>query len=610
MLEIHNLTLNLAQRTGDQALLNQVSFNVPCGHLLAIVGPSGCGKTTLLKTIAGLKEQSSGEIIWQERNLVHEQDFHPSELGYVPQFGVAHELLTVHECVLSAVRLRTCQESDERAHVKVAEILHQTGLNPLSDRPFKVLSGGQKRRLALSLELVTDPILLLCDEVTSGLDPKSEREITQLLHDLARGHADRIVINVTHSLANLSLYDTVLVMHEGHVVYHGPPKALNHYFSVESAEDIYPRLARRTAERWAESWNRHRDAYYRTYELTQFEVENPAPKEGSKLKLPTPENPDEEIFKENADLQDLVPSTLNGDLKRQPYLPITQELPSMLAQTKELLSRRWKIFKRDRGQLWLHLLMLFGFPLLVLIFGFEGIPQVRAISQYQEQNILLDLRQQIVHKDSLMKAGGLISGLVLMQVVLVTLMASNHSAREIAAERDILEREKLGGLRCSSYVLSKVLFLGVFVLTQAIWMGLFVNMFTPGIPGALMTKLLMLIMASAAMTFVCLGISAMMRSPEKATILSIYLVGFQLPLSGAVLALPKTFEPLIQPLIAAYWSWSGTLNSMKSSTLYDAVRVVTNTHLSDPLIATFVLSIHVILGLILTYVGTKRSQWD
>ncbi len=110
---------------------------------------------------------------------------------------------------------------------------------------MKVLSGGQRRRLGLALELVTDPALLLCDEVTSGLDPKSEREITQLLHDLARQSDGRIVISVTHSLANLSLYDSILVLHEGRVIYHGPPRALTHYFSIEKTEDVYPELARR-----------------------------------------------------------------------------------------------------------------------------------------------------------------------------------------------------------------------------------------------------------------------------------------------------------------------------------------------------------------------------
>ncbi|WP_050028858.1 ATP-binding cassette domain-containing protein [Verrucomicrobium sp. BvORR034] len=647
MLELRNISLTLERDGESQALLDDVTFSVPTGHLLAIVGPSGCGKTTLLKTIAGLKEEDNGEIRWQGRNLAEDGDLHPSELGYVPQFSIAHDLLTVEECVASAVALRTRQADHESAWAVVEQVMKQTGLTNLSDRQVKVLSGGQKRRLGLALELVTNPNLLLCDEVTSGLDPKSEREITQLLHDLARQNDKRIVINVTHSLTNLSLFDTVLVLHEGRVVYHGPPRALNHYFSVEQAEDIYPKLARRSAERWGDSWARHRDSYYKAYKLAPAEevpfadakiVEN---REPDRIKLPSakaltdedesdlkqPKDSDKDSASKEPEEEDSwAKHKKNRDKKKAAEeeehkkhhkrhehdveVDAPHRLPGVFAQTRELLRRRWTIFRRDRSQMWLHAAMLFGFPLLVVIFGFEGVPQVRQMSIRQDANVLLDIKEQIAHTGSLQRAGGLVSGLVLMQVVLVTLMASNNAAREIAGERDILERERLGGLRAISYLLSKILFLGTFVLAQALWMGLFVEMLCNGIPGDLVVKLVLLVMASGSMTAVCLGISGLMRSPEKATILSIYLVGFQLPLSGAVLTLPKAIEPFIQPFIVAYWSWSGSLSTMKSTSFYDAVKAVTNTSLEPANLAMFVLSIHLVVGLTLAYAGIKKSQWD
>jgi hypothetical protein len=117
-------------------------------------------------------------------------------------------------------------------------------------------------------------------------------------------------------------------------------------------------------------------------------------------------------------------------------------------------------------------------------------------------------------------------------------------------------------------------------------------------------------MASAAMTMVCLGISAIMRSPEKATILCIYLVGFQLPLSGAVLALPTKFEPIVHPFIAAFWSWSGSLHTVLNSQFAEAVKAVTTTSLKPPALAFFFLALHVAVGLTAAYAGTKRSQWD
>jgi hypothetical protein len=282
----------------------------------------------------------------------------------------------------------------------------------------------------------------------------------------------------------------------------------------------------------------------------------------------------------------------------------------MLNQVFTLLNRRWTIFRRDSGQVWLHLAMLVGFPLLVVIFALDGIKPLKQLSQRQDTNILYEMQQKTEHLVNQLNAGGLVSGLIMLQVVLVTLMASNNAAREIAGERLILEREKLGGLSPLAYVISKVLFLGVFVLAQSLWMGVFVDMVVGGLPGDLIIKLALLVLVSAAMTSICLGISALCRTPEKATILSIYLVGFQLPLSGAVLSLPDWIEGLVNPFIAAFWAWSGSLRSMSDTAFYDAVKQVTETNLVSPELAAFVLLAHVIVGLSMTYVGSKGSQWD
>ena len=627
MLEVRNITLSL-ERDGEAIkLLDDVSFTVPAGHLLAIVGPSGCGKTTLMKTIAGLKAEDEGEIRWQGRNLAEEGDLHPSELGYVPQFSIAHELLTIEECVASAVALRTRQDSIEEENLLIENTLKATGLSAMADRQVKVLSGGQKRRLGLALELVTDPALLLCDEVTSGLDPKSEAEVTQLLHDLARRNKQRIVINVTHSLTNLGLYDSVLVLHEGKMVYHGPPRALLHYFSVEQAEDIYPKLARRSSDRWSASWKKYRDTYYQTYgfpvpgqtakpaEPPAEEEETEVYREPERIRLPKAapeEEEDGETGRAAPDSGSLKKKAKGEDEDREKEIPPTYELPGIFAQTRELVGRRWTIFWRDKAQVWLQIAMMLGFPLLVVVFGLEGIPQVVQISQRPDKNMMLESKEQAESLASKLKAGGVVSGLIMLQVVLVTLMASNNAAREIAAERDILERERLGGLRPSAYLLSKILFLGVLVLAQSLWMGLFVEVVVRGIPGDLILKLALLVVTSAGMTSICLGISGVMKSPEKATILSIYLVGFQLPLSGAVLKLPQWLEPIVRPFIAAYWGWAGSLSTMKATTFFDAVTTVAASAKDAPAatVAMFVLGIHVIFGLLLAYVGVKKSQWD
>ena len=614
MLKAHNVSLEVdgpgdSEQNSTLHLLREVSFNVPPGHLMAIVGPSGCGKTTLLKVITGIQEQTAGDLLWDGRDLSNEEDLHPGDLGYVPQFSVAYDLLTVEESIASAMALRTQLAQTEDFIPSLDYILEVTGLTHLADRQVKVLSGGQKRRLGLALELVTDPCLLLCDEVTSGLDPRSEHEITALLRVLSRGHPKRVVINVTHSLASLDAYDSVMVMYQGVLTFHGPPKAMMHYFAVEHPEEVYLKLTERKNGDWHESWGKYRDTYYKRHGFDGKRV-LPEDDEAADAEKKRDSGPSKTSVREDRPAVEAEASAHPEDLipEHHEFPPI--EMPSVTTQLFELLRRRWTIFRRDKAQVWLHLAMLLGFPLLVVIFALDGIKPLRALSTHQDDNVVFEMQRQAQHQVEQLNAGSLVSGLVMLQVVLVTLMASNNAAREIASERLILEREKLGGLQPFAYVGSKVIFLGIFVLAQSLWMGFFVDLVVGGLPGDLVIKLALLTLASAAMTSICLGISAMSKTPEKATILCIYLVGFQLPLSGAVLTLPDWLENWVQPLIAAFWSWSGSLSSMRSTAFYDAVKQVTATDLVTPAVAAFVLFLHVIVGLAMTFVGVQRSQWE
>jgi hypothetical protein len=197
----------------------------------------------------------------------------------------------------------------------------------------------------------------------------------------------------------------------------------------------------------------------------------------------------------------------------------------------------------------------------------------------------------------------------MLQVILLTLIGSNNSAREIAAERLIFEKEKFGGVSPLSYVLSKTLFLAVLVIAQSVWMGIFVNLICR-LPGELTSQIAMLVAVNGAMTAICLGISALMKSPEQASLVSFYLVGFQLPLSGAVLALPHWISTITQPFIASYWSWSGFLKTMSNTNFYDAVLKITQTPLVDVTPCFVVLGAHVVIGVFLAFMGCKSSRWE
>lgn len=576
MLEARNISLEVETEEESLFLLNEVSFCIPRGHFMAIVGPSGCGKTTLLKTIAGIKEATGGSFIWEGRDLAEDGDFEPHEIGYVPQFSIAYDELTVDECIENAARMRVAADEDELNDI-IDDVLAETGLTEIADRQVKLLSGGQKRRLALAMELVSHPRILLCDEVTSGLDPRSEQEIVQLLHDLSMKEG-RIVISVTHSLAQMELYDSIMVMVRGNLAYHGSPSVMAHYFSVSSFEEVYPRLTLREPIEWGISWMKHRITYYERLEkehLAKFSQREEQP--------PPPSPADED--------EDETPS------------------PGFATQLSVLLRRRFSILFRDRAQLMLQVAMIVIFPILVALFSGKGQEQLLTLTDAIGTDLAAELQAQQELAEVRARVGSAISGIIMFEVILLGLMGSNNASREIAGERLIMEKEKFAGTGIGAYVTSKFIYLAILVLVQSAWMFLFVQWFWP-FRGDALNHMYYLLLANAAMTSVCLGISANCKTADQASLLSIYLVGFQLPLSGAVLALPEMVETFTQPFISAYWAWSGSIEGGLRPDDLKAVESIVQTNFSAPMLCQLVLLAHIVVGIVLTYIGVRRTRWE
>jgi ABC transport system ATP-binding/permease protein len=599
VLELKDVSLSIHDGEEEQFLISRIHVRLPQSHFAAIIGPSGCGKSTLLKVIAGIREHNTGTIHWKGRDVVTECDLDPHEIGYVPQFSIAYELLTVEECVGGALRLRVAGLEPGQFEDRIGKVLASVGIAEIAGRRVALLSGGQKRRLAMAMEMVSSPALLLCDEVTSGLDPKSEDEIVHLLDDLSRKD-DRIVLSVTHSLQHVALYDSVIVLYQGHLVYHGAPQFLNHYFGIGNPADLYPRLSERKAGEWHRSWEKHCATYCSQSGLPGETPAKPALAEEEEL----------ERLRKIVEEQDkaAAASAAAGDA-RPAEAKVPSVVPGVFAQFAVLLARRWKLFFRDRGQVLLQLALLFGFPCLVVIFAFDGLPQVQGLAEAEIGTLFDRARQEADALKKIASTGTLVSGLIMFQVILLALMGSNNSAREIAAERNLFEKEKFAGLSPFAYVASKVSFLGVLVLAQSIWMTLFVNMVV-GFQGDFITQALNLILVNGAITAVCLAISSWMKSAEQSSLLSIYLVGFQLPLSGAVLALPKAIAAITQIFIASFWGWSGFIRSMENTRYYDAIKQVTQTEPAGGFLCVWVLLAHIVLGLVFAYTGCKNSRWE
>ena len=547
-------------------LLSKSSAWYPAAHFGAILGPSGCGKSTLLKVIAGILPHTDGSIFWQGRNL-DESDLPSGELGYVPQFSCTQPLLTVRENLIYTTRLRR-STSANKIETIVDQVVEETGLAELQDRRAGVLSGGQLRRLGLAMELTTQPSLLLADEVTSGLDPKSEEEITLLLSSLAK-EKGRLVLLVTHSLRFLDFYDSVTILSAGRLAYSADPRDLTAYFNVPTPEDIYPALAKRDAETWAEEW-----------------VQVPHPPE-------------------------LTPANALGELESEMSRAEKEssfELPSFISQSSTWFFRRLKLFMRDPAQVFLQLSLLLVFPAVVTLFAYRGLPSVRNMTMSADSGVLDQLRETLAFTIQSSRIGTLVSGLAMFQVILLALMGSNNSAREVIGDRPILEKEKLAGLRPGATLFGMSLFLLLLVFLQSTWMTLFVRAVCQ-FPGNILAQFLPFFILTAAVTALCLAISSWTSSSEQASLGSLYLVGFQLPLSGAILALPDSLGTLTRPFISAYWAWSGYLQTLRDTRFYDLVRAISETPLSSYSMALWILLIHLGLGLVFAYFGIRRSQW-
>ncbi|MEA2410715.1 MAG: transport system ATP-binding/permease protein [Thermoleophilaceae bacterium] len=228
---------------GDQMILQPTDLHLRPGELVAVIGESGAGKSTLLNVLAGVSAPTAGRVLIGGEEI----SARVSETGYVPQFDIVHGALTVREALDFAARLRLPVDTTaEERHRRIDAVLDQLGLTERADLRVSHLSGGQRKRAAVGIELLHRPGALFLDEPTTGLDPGFERKLMELFKELATG--GQTVALVTHATASLSLCDRVLVMGRGGVlVFDGTPAALLDAFEVDDFEQVYANLAERPA---------------------------------------------------------------------------------------------------------------------------------------------------------------------------------------------------------------------------------------------------------------------------------------------------------------------------------------------------------------------------
>jgi len=227
---------------GGKQLLDDISLTARPGTLTAVIGGSGAGKTTLARLIAGYARPTAGSVTFEGHDIHAEYASLRSRIGMVPQDDVVHRQLTIKQALGYAAELRLPPDSSkvDRATV-VGKVLDELDLRKHADTRVDKLSGGQRKRASVALELLTGPSLLILDEPTSGLDPALDHQVMMMLRQLA--DAGRVVIVVTHMLSYLDICDQLLLVAPGgKTAYCGPPDRIGDAMGTTNWAKIFTKV--------------------------------------------------------------------------------------------------------------------------------------------------------------------------------------------------------------------------------------------------------------------------------------------------------------------------------------------------------------------------------
>ncbi|MDQ1039574.1 ABC-type multidrug transport system ATPase subunit/pSer/pThr/pTyr-binding forkhead associated (FHA) protein/ABC-type multidrug transport system permease subunit [Streptomyces sp. V3I8] len=479
---------------GGKQILKDVSFGVPEKSLVAVIGPSGSGKSTLLKALTGYRPANEGDVLYDNRNLYKQFAELRQRIGLVPQDDILHKELTVKKALKYAAKLRfpadtTTQERDAR----IGEVLRELKLDVHKEKKVTSLSGGQRKRVSVALELLTKPSLIFLDEPTSGLDPGMDRDVMQLL----RGLADdgRTVLVVTHSVAELAICDKLLVMAPGgSVAYFGPPEEALNFFGYDTWADVFSAFENYRDYDWAGRWKGSQ--HYQMYA---------------------------------ADIDAVAPQSVHMPSAQAMRPPKPQ---GWLSQLGTLVRRYVSVIASDKGFL----------ALTVILPAVLG-----AVSLLIEPDKTLLVNEKL-QPNGLPIPNSTAATVLLILAVGACFAGAANSVRELIKERVIYERERATGLSRSAYLMSKVIVLGVITMFQGALVGA-IGFMSRTIPdkglilgGAVALELSLPIMALGFTSMMFgLVISSLVKTAEKTmpllvmfAIIQVVFTGCLFPLNGAL----------------------------------------------------------------------------
>lgn len=225
-------------------LLDDISFVLEPGEMVAIIGSSGAGKSTLINCLNGSDRPTSGKVFLNGHDMAEDHYSVRGEIGWVPQSDIVHGDLKVRSMLRYAVRLRTKERMDERqTDEKIEEVLDAVGLAAHGDTLIRKLSGGERKRAGIASELINSPSLFFLDEPTSGLDPEAETGLMKQLRRLS-DKMGKTIVCITHTLQNISLFDKIVFLAPGgRMCFFGSHADSLAFFGVDNLVDAYERVS-------------------------------------------------------------------------------------------------------------------------------------------------------------------------------------------------------------------------------------------------------------------------------------------------------------------------------------------------------------------------------
>ncbi|WP_450268416.1 FHA domain-containing protein [Streptomyces globosus] len=531
---------------GGKQILKDVTFGVPEKSLIGVIGPSGSGKSTLLKALTGYRPADQGDVLYDNRNLYKQFAELRQRIGLVPQDDILHKELRVSTALKYAAKLRFPGDTAESERAaRIDEVLRELKLDIHKDKKITALSGGQRKRVSVALELLTKPSLIFLDEPTSGLDPGMDRDVMQLL----RGLADdgRTVLVVTHSVAELSLCDKLLVMAPGgSVAYFGPPDEALNFFGYSTWADVFSAFENYRDYDWAGRWKGSQ--HYQLYA---------------------------------ADLDAVAPQSV----AMPPQQMIPPKPQAWGSQLWTLIRRYLSVIASDKG-----------FMALMV-----ALPAVLGIV-----STVIPAKFGLAPPTPPSRFNGDAGTIMLILAVGMCFSGAANSVRELIKERVIYERERATGLSRSAYLMSKVIVLGLITAFQGVIICAIG--FTPReLPaeGLFMSPAAELCISVIALGFTSmmfgLVISALVKTAEKTMPLLVMFAIVQVVFTGILFQIyDKPGLEQFAWLMPSRWAIAAagtTLNLGKLMAPWDIEHPENTDPLWDPTVGQWTLDIFVLVAL-------------